>query len=103
MSNIKAMQFLLTRESESGVFNVTAPEAVNNATFTRELAAAVNRPALLPLPAPLVQLMFGEMGDRLLLHGQNVKPSRLQAQGFDFRYPGLRSALAACLCDSESN
>jgi uncharacterized protein (TIGR01777 family) len=51
---INVMQFLLTHESESGVFNVTAPEAVNNATFTRELAAAVNRPAVLPLPAPLV-------------------------------------------------
>lgn len=100
---INAMRFLLASEAESGVFNVTAPEAVNNATFTRELAAAVRRPAVLPLPAPLVQLMFGEMGDRLLLHGQNVKPARLQAQGFDFRYPELRSALAACLCDSESN
>lgn len=100
---INAMRFLLASEAESGVFNVTAPEAVNNANFTRELAAAVRRPAVLPLPAPLVQLMFGEMGDRLLLHGQNVKPARLQAQGFDFRYPELRSALAACLCDSESN
>jgi uncharacterized protein (TIGR01777 family) len=100
---INAMRFLLASENESGVFNVTAPEAVNNATFTRELAAVVKRPAVLPLPAPLVQLMFGEMGDRLLLHGQNVKPARLQALGFNFRYPELRSALAACLCDSESN
>ncbi|MBC53788.1 MAG: TIGR01777 family protein [Gammaproteobacteria bacterium] len=100
---IKVMRFLLASDAESGVFNVTAPDAVNNATFTRELAAAVNRPAVLPLPAPLVQLMFGEMGDRLLLHGQNVKPARLQALGFDFKYPDLRSALAACLCDSESN
>lgn len=100
---INVMRFLLVSDAESGVFNVTAPEAVNNATFTRELAAAVNRPAVLPLPAPLVQLMFGEMGDRLLLHGQNVKPARLQALGFDFKYPDLRSALAACLCDSESN
>ncbi len=100
---INVIRFLLAGDSESGVYNVTAPESVSNRTFTRELAAAVNRPAVLPLPAPLVQLMFGEMGDRLLLHGQNVKPARLQAEGFEFRYPDLRSALAACLCDSESN
>lgn len=100
---INAMRFLLASETGSGVFNVTAPEAVTNRVFTRELAAAVNRPAVLPLPAPLVQLMFGEMGDRLLLHGQNVKPARLQAQGFEFRYPDLQAALAACLCDSGSN
>lgn len=100
---INAMQFLLTSDAGSGVFNVTAPESVNNRTFTRELAAAVRRPAVLPLPAPLVLLMFGEMGDRLLLHGQNVKPARLQALGFEFKYPGLRSALSACLCDSGAN
>ncbi len=100
---IRAMQFLLTAESEAGVFNVTAPGTVNNREFTRELAAAVNRPAVLPLPATMVQLMFGEMGDRLLLHGQNVKPARLQAQGFEFRYPELKTALSACLCDSGSN
>lgn len=100
---IRAMQFLLASETESGVFNVTAPAAVTNREFTRELAAAVNRPAVLPLPAPMVQLMFGEMGDRLLLHGQNVRPARLLALGFEFKYPDLRAALAACLCDSGSN
>lgn len=100
---IGVMRFLLASEGESGVFNVTAPNAANNREFTRELAAAVRRPALLPMPAPMVQLMFGEMGDRLLLHGQNVKPARLQALGFEFKYPDLRSALAACLCDSGSN
>lgn len=100
---IGVMQFLLASEAESGVFNVTAPGAVTNREFTRELAAAVKRPALLPMPAPMVQLMFGEMGDRLLLHGQNVKPARLQTLGFEFRYPDLHSALSACLCDSGSN
>lgn len=100
---IRAMQFLLASETEYGVFNLTAPVAVTNREFTRELAAAVNRPAVLPLPAPMVQIMFGEMGDRLLLHGQNVRPARLQALGFEFKYPDLRAALAACLCDSGSN
>lgn len=100
---IRAIDFLLNSNTESGVFNLTAPEAINNREFTRVLAAAVNRPAVLPLPAPVVQLMFGEMGDRLLLHGQNVKPARLQALGFEFKYPDLRSAVSACLCDSGSN
>lgn len=100
---IGVMRFLLASETESGIFNVTAPNAVNNREFTRELAATVKRPALLPMPAPVVQLMFGEMGDRLLLHGQNVKPARLQTMGFEFNYPDLHSALSACLCDSEPN
>ncbi|MEX0739620.1 MAG: TIGR01777 family oxidoreductase [Pseudohongiella sp.] len=100
---IAAIQFLLAKDTESGVFNLTAPAAVTNREFTRELAAVVKRPAFLPLPAPVVQLMFGEMGDRLLLHGQNVIPARLQAAGFEFRYPDLRPALSACLCDSGSN
>ena len=37
--------------------------------------------------------MFGEMGDVLLLNGQNVMPKRLLAEGFKFEYPDLESAL----------
>lgn len=80
--------------SLEGVFNLTAPTPVSNAGFTQALAGVLRRPAVLPLPAWFVRLVFGEMGDRLLLHGQCVIPARLQEEvGYDFRYREIRDAL----------
>jgi uncharacterized protein len=91
---VAAFDFLLNRAELSGVFNGTAPAAVNNAEWTRLLAERLNRPALLPLPAALVRLLFGELSD-LLLFGQNVYPRRLLEAGLQFRYGQLRAALQA--------
>lgn len=82
-------------ESLEGVFNLTAPAPVSNAEFTRTLAEVLGRPALMPLPAWFIRLVFGEMGDRLLLNGQCVMPARLQEAGYSFRYREIREALRA--------
>jgi hypothetical protein len=92
---LAAIQWLIATDSQ-GVYNLTAPEPVTNARFSQQLASAVHRPAWFPQPAALVQLMFGEMGERLLLNGQHVVPARLQREGFKFSYPTLELALAAC-------
>lgn len=89
-----AFDFLLKHTELDGVFNATAPAAVSNQQWTTLLAERLNRPALLPMPAMLIRLLFGEMGD-LLLYGQNVYPRRLLAAGFKFSYGDLRSALHA--------
>ncbi len=90
---ISAIRFLIDDERHSGVFNVTAPKPVSNADFTRALARAVHRPAIMHMPSAVVRLLFGEMGDRLLLHGQCVMPARLQESGFEFLFPGVDEAL----------
>jgi uncharacterized protein len=77
----------------SGAINMTSPEAVTNAEFTRQLARALSRPALLPMPELLTRLLFGEMSV-LLLEGQRVQPARLRNAGFAWHYPSLQSALA---------
>lgn len=94
---INALLFCLSHKTLSGPVNLTAPEPVRNAEFTRLLASALQRPALLPMPAWLVQLLFGDMGEELLLSGQRVVPGVLEASGFQFKYPGMQQALSACL------
>jgi len=94
---LKAINFLVNRTDLDGVFNLTAPRAVSNADFTRGIGLAISRPTLLPLPGFMVRLLFGEMGDRLLLQGQNVVPARLQAAGFIFDYPVVEEAFADIL------
>ncbi|TVS13218.1 MAG: TIGR01777 family protein [Wenzhouxiangella sp.] len=88
------IMFLLEREDLSGPFNASAPNPVTNAEFTRALGRALNRPAILPAPAPALKLAFGEMS-RLLLTGAKMLPRRFEEAGFRFRYERLDEALAA--------
>jgi uncharacterized protein len=89
---IAAIEFCLTTPALQGPVNLTAP-AVTNAEFTSALAAALRRPALLPVPRAAVRLFFGEMGEALLLASTRAHPSRLLAAGYTFQFPDLQPAL----------
>lgn len=80
-----------------GPFNAVAPEPVRNADFAARLGEVLHRPALVPVPAFALRLLFGEMADAALLASQRVVPARLNALGFEFRHPSLREALHAAL------
>lgn len=87
---------MMTDESMQGAYNATAPNPVTNAEFTQVLARCLKRPALLPVPAWLLKILLGEMSE-LVLGSQRVLPQRLLAQGFEFQYPELDSALRQAL------
>jgi len=80
-------------ESLWGAVNCTAPAADRNRDFTRKLAAALHRPAILPVPEFALKLAFGEFGAALLA-GQHARPAALEADDFNFRFPTLESAFA---------
>lgn len=80
-----------------GPVNAVAPEPVRNTDFAGTLGRVLNRPALLPVPAFGLRLLFGEMADEALLASQRVVPSRLRAHGFTFRHPTLEPALRTIL------
>lgn len=77
----------------AGPVNAVSPGTLSNKDFTGALARALGRPAFLPLPALVIRLVFGRMGDELLLSGANVRPSRLLGTGYRFRFPELGPAL----------
>jgi len=89
-----AVQFLLARADLAGPVNLTAPHPVSNAEFTAALAAALNRPALLTVPAPALRLALGGVTSDLLSSAR-VLPRRLAEAGYRFRFPDLPAALAA--------
>lgn len=90
---VEAITYLMFAGHVSGPVNAVAPGPVTNRGFTQTLGRVLRRPTLAPLPAPLVRLLFGEMGQALLLDGARVLPARLLASGFRFRYPDLEGAL----------
>lgn len=91
---ISIIRYLLVREDVSGPVNVTTPNPVTNREFTAVLAAAVHRPALLTVPAPVLRGALGGVSSDLLSSAR-VMPARLLAAGYQFRHPAIAGALAA--------
>lgn len=87
----------LDRDELSGPVNATAPNPVTNRYFTRTLAKTLHRPAVFPMPAPVLRLLMGDMADELLLVSQRVLPAVVLENGFTFDYPELDQALAQIL------
>lgn len=93
---VQIIEFLLLHPTLQGVFNATAPTPVTNAQFSQELAQVLHRPALLPIPAFMLNLLLGEMAT-LLLDGQRVIPANLIKAGYQFRFKELKPALTDLL------
>jgi len=91
---VQSLVFLLHHPDVTGPVNVTSPHPVNQKTFAQTLAKVMHRPLFLTMPAFVIKLLFGEMGEYLLLEGQRVLPTRLQEAGYTFKYPELTHALA---------
>ena len=84
-----------TRKQLRGAINIVSPNPVTNQEFTRQLARALSRPAVLPVPRLALSLAFGEISD-VLLESQRVLPRVAQQSGYAFAFPDLAPALLAC-------
>ncbi len=81
-----------------GPVNVSAPNPVTNAEFSRALGHALGRPAVLPVPGIAVKLLYGEMAE-IVTSGQRVVPARLRQLGYEFAHPEVAPALQDVLGD----
>lgn len=82
-----------------GPINVVAPEPVRNRDFATALGAALHRPAVLPVPAFALRLLFGEAALPIMA-SLRVVPGALQRAGFDYAFPDLAAALSDVTSDS---
>ncbi len=89
---ISAIDYLINKNL-SGIFNLTSPNPVSNEEFSKILASKLNRLSIFNMPSFVVKILFGEMGDALLLNGQKVLPKRLLSENFKFKFDNLEQAL----------
>lgn len=89
---VGALLWCLEEPQASGPINVDSPNPVTNAEFSRALGRVLHRPAVMPVPALALRLLYGEMAD-IVTTGQRVRPGRLIDLGYDFRQPELEPAL----------
>ena len=93
---LSAIEFLMTKQTQSNVFNLTAPERVTQVQFSILAAQQLKKHPLLNMPAFVFKCILGEQS-QLVLNGQYVKPQALTEAGFSFKYPTLKEALANLL------
>jgi uncharacterized protein (TIGR01777 family) len=94
---VRAILFAMETEGMRGAVNIVAPVPVTNAEFTRALGRALHRPAVMPVPAFALKLMFGEMADEALLGSTRAVPGKLVGAGFGFEEETVEGAVGAAV------
>ena len=84
-------------EGIEGAVNVTGPTPVPQAELARTLGRVLTRPALAPVPACAIRLLYGEMGAGTVLASTGARPGVLLERGYGFRARTLEEALRHCL------
>ena len=87
----------LRDDAVRGPANLVAPNPLTNASFAATLGDVLHRPASLPLPGIVLELLFGEMARATILAGQRAVPKVLSESGFTFAQPTLDRALRQLL------
>ena len=86
------IEFAISFSRLRGPVNAAAPNPVTNAEFTRDLAASLHRPAILPVPKFALHMLFGDMA-QIVHASQRVIPEAALRAGYQFRFPKLDGAL----------
>ena len=95
---LRAIIFLLQLQADQKVYNLVAPEQINQQGFADVAARVLKRKPFITMPKCLFELALGEQS-QLILNGQYVTPQALFTHGFKFQYPNLEQALTEILLD----
>lgn len=89
--HVRAVTFLLQNPGITGPVNLASSGEARQGQVVKALAAAMHRPALLPVPPPALRIVLGEFaGD--VLSSQRMRPGVLLESGFTFEQSDLETA-----------
>jgi len=88
----RAIGWSIENKNARGIYNLVAPENIDNKTFTKTLAKSFNRPAIFTVPEFILKFALGE-ASTLLLQSPQVYPERLLNEGFTFNFPDIESCI----------
>jgi uncharacterized protein (TIGR01777 family) len=87
------IEYALTTETLTGPLNAVSPNPLRNAEFAKVATKVLGHKSVNTMPALLVRLVMGEMGEELILASRRIQPTKLLAAGYPFRFPKLEEAL----------
>ena len=95
IDDMVAIIFKCVNENLSGIFNIVAPEKINNIDFTKLLSKRISfirLPSFIKAPKFLVRIIFGEQST-LVLNGLNISSKKIEKIGYVFKFPTMDDAL----------
>jgi uncharacterized protein len=90
---VEAILFLLNSKISNGVYNLSAPNPVQQKDLAKAIGKALKRPAWLPAPSFAIKTLLGEMAEELLLKGTKAIPQRILNEGFKFHFENIQDSL----------
>ena len=87
------IEFALTTEALTGPVNAVSPNPMRSAEFATTAARALGTKSRGSMPAFLVRLVMGEMGEEFVLASRRIQPAKLLVAGYQFRFPELEQAM----------
>jgi uncharacterized protein (TIGR01777 family) len=90
---VRLMRWVVGNPEVSGPINATAPVPVTNREFSKALGRAIHRPSWAPVPAFVLEMLFGDMAAAVLVKGQRAIPKRAVDLGFRFEHPDIDEAV----------
>lgn len=92
MANL--IKFAIENNNVRGILNGVAPDIITNSQFSKVFASSFSppRPAVLPLPEFMLNLIFDKERAVILATGAKINPKRTQELGFKYKYPDIKSA-----------
>ncbi|MFN8578608.1 MAG: TIGR01777 family oxidoreductase [Candidatus Sericytochromatia bacterium] len=98
---VGSIKHIINNSEINGIVNIVSPSPITNYEYTKTLGSTLNRPTIFPIPKIGINLLFGEMGNELLLGNQNVQPNVLLQSGYDFIYKTIDKSLEHILNGKE--
>jgi uncharacterized protein (TIGR01777 family) len=93
----RSIVHIIENDSLKGPVNLVAPTPATNSDFTSAFGKVISRPTIVPLPGFAVKLLFGEMGEEMLLGGVKAAPKKLLDSGFEFQHETIEKALESAV------
>lgn len=93
-------EFALKHPTLHGAYNAVSPQHATNAELTQKIAEVMNKPLFMPnVPTFVLKMLFGELANAIL-EGSRASSQKIQATGFEFKFPELKVALNDLLKNS---
>jgi uncharacterized protein (TIGR01777 family) len=87
------IEFVLTHEEICEPVNAVSPNPVRQVDFAAISTQTLGIKPGGKMPANLVRLIMGEMGEELVLASRRMQPAKLLAAGYQFRFADLSQAV----------
>jgi uncharacterized protein (TIGR01777 family) len=94
LSDVKrAFDYIIQNRDLEGPINLSSPNPVPVQILMTTIAHQLHRPCAIFVPEWAIRLLFGQMGEELLLYSARATPKKLLQSGFEFELAEIDAAI----------